>query len=103
MEVEGLSCPAEATPLPEILKASTESRAPQSDNGIGAGDGPVHACALETRADDHFAARLDNPCGSAQSLRFKGWILHPVTVAMDVLQAFPRLSTVIRVSANGSQ
>src|SRR5512139_151487 len=98
METCDSSCPLEPAPLPEILKTSTESRAAESDDGVGAVDSPMHARALETGADSDLAPRLDNAGGSAQVLGFKSWIFHPITVAMDVLEAFPGLRAVIGMS-----
>jgi hypothetical protein len=55
--------------FPEVLKATTELGAAESDDGVGAMNGPVHPGAFEPRADSHLAPSLDNTGGSAQALR----------------------------------
>ena len=57
--------------LPIILKPPAEARAAQRDDRNGAGDGPVHAGALEACADGELASGFDNAGGRAQAFGFE--------------------------------
>ena len=52
--------------LPEVLEASAEDAAAQGDDGVGPGDGPAHAGALEPVAD-LLASGLDDARRDAQA------------------------------------
>src|ERR1017187_7429578 len=78
-------------PLPEVLKASTELRAAQGDDGVCALDGPVHASPFEPGADHHFASRLEDAGGGAQTLGVKLRVAHASAIAEDILRTFGRL------------
>src|SRR5580704_1826485 len=54
--------------FPEVLKTTTKFRAAESNDGVGAVNGPVHSGTFESRADGHLAAGLHNTSGSAQTL-----------------------------------
>ena len=75
-------------PLPEVLKASTELRAAQGDDGVCALDGPVHASPFEPGADHHFASRLEDAGGGAQTLSVKLWVAHASAIVKEVHRAF---------------
>jgi hypothetical protein len=51
--------------FPEIGEAPAELATAQGDDGIGPGNCPVHASALEPGTDSALAAGLDHPCGGA--------------------------------------
>jgi integrase len=73
--------------FPEILKATTKLGAAESDDGVGAADGPMHAGAFETCADGYFASGFHNARGSAQALRVELWVAHTVSVALEIVKA----------------
>lgn len=59
------SCgPTFRSAFPEVLKATTKLGTTESDDGVGARDGPVHPGAFETRADGHLAPGLHHSSGS---------------------------------------
>ena len=76
--------------LPEVLEASAEDAAAQGDDGVGPGDGPAHAGALEPVAD-LFASGLDDVRRDAQALGAELRIAHPVAVPEHVVNALSRL------------
>ena len=57
---------AVSTELVEIGKASAEFAASQRDDGFGSGKRPMHAGALQARADGELTACLDDTGGSAK-------------------------------------
>src|SRR5438552_410974 len=73
--------------FPEVLKATTELGTGESDDGVGAMNGPVHPGAFEPRADSHLAPSLDNTGGSAQALRMELRIAHAVSVSLEIMEA----------------
>src|SRR5258708_18059647 len=73
--------------FPEVLKATTELGTEESNDGVGAVNGPVHPGAFEPRADSHLAPSLDNAGGSAQALRMELWIAHAVSVGLKIMEA----------------
>ncbi len=62
--------------------------AAQGDDGVGAGDGPVHAAALEAVADDGLAAALEDAGGDAQSAGAERGVVHAFAIDGEVLE-FP--------------
>src|SRR3989442_14407879 len=89
--------------LPEVLKASTEFCATQSDDGIGARDGPVHAGWLEPGSDGDFASGLDNPGGSAQTLGVEFWVAHAVSVGLKIVETAASILGVRNLAPNRGQ
>jgi len=85
------------------VEASTEFGAPQGDDGVGPADGPTHPRSFESCPDDTLAAGLDHAGASANSLRLKLGILHPFSVAVQVLETLAGLVAVIGVPTNRSQ
>ena len=76
--------------FPEVLEAATEDAAAQGDDGVGAGDGPAHAGALEPGAD-LLAASLDDARRDAQAPGAELRIAHPVSVPEHIVNALSRL------------
>jgi hypothetical protein len=91
------------TAFPEILKTAAEAATPERNNGVGASGGPVHAGALEACSHNQLAAGFHYAGGRAQALRFKCWIRHPLSVAMNILQAHSGCIALVRMAANGAQ
>ena len=54
--------------FPEVLKATTQLGTAESDDGVGALNGPVHTGAFEPRADGYLAPGLHHARGSTQAL-----------------------------------
>src|SRR6267378_2930369 len=82
------SCgPAFRSAFPEVLKATTKLRTAESDDGVGARDGPVHPGAFETRADGHLASGLHNASGSTQTLSVELRIAHAFSVIWEKWKA----------------
>src|SRR5437773_10286820 len=77
--------------FPEILEASAELATAQGDDGVGALDGPVHACSLEPRPNYDFATRLHDAGRSTEALFFELGIPHAPSISPDVLNTFSRL------------
>ena len=77
--------------MPEVVEAAAEHGTAQSQDGVGARHGPVHAGALEPGADGNLAARFDYGGGGAQPLSFEGGIVQAVPVAFDVGSALASL------------
>ena len=65
--------------LPEVLEAAAEDAAAQGEDGVGAGDGPTHAGALEPGAEPP-ASGLDDARGDAQAPGAELRMAHPVSV-----------------------
>jgi hypothetical protein len=59
--------------FPEILKATTELGTAESDDGVGAADGPMHPSSFETCADGYLASGFHNAGGSAKALGVELW------------------------------
>ena len=68
--------------FPEVLKATTKLGTAESDDGVGAANGPMHASAFEPGANGHLASSFHNAGRSAVSVWFepsgrsvlgKGW------------------------------
>ena len=62
----------------------------QGDDGVGAGDGPAHAGALEPCVD-LLAAGLDDARRDAQALGPELRLAHPVSVPEHIVNALSRL------------
>ena len=77
--------------FPEAFEAAPEDAAAQGEDGIGAGDGPVHSGALEARSDGMFATRFDDAGGDAQAAGPERGIAHALTVADEIVDAFAGL------------
>ena len=89
--------------FPEILEAAAELAAPQGDDGVGAGHGPVHAGALEPGADGELASGLDDARRHAKTPRPELRIAHPVAVAGQVVDTLAGLLAGLAVGAQFSQ
>ena len=76
--------------LPEVLEAAAEQAAAEGDDGVGAGDGPAHAGALEPCAD-LLASGLDDARRDAQALGAELRIAHAVSVPEHIVNAPSRL------------
>src|SRR5947207_4965270 len=85
--------------FPEILEASAELATAQGDDGVGALDGPVHACSLEPRPNYDFATRLHDAGRSTEALFFELGIPHAPSISPDVLNTFSRLFVSTDVAA----
>ncbi len=86
LESDGSCSPLFRSAFPEVLKATTELRAAESDDGVGAWHGPVHSGAFEPRADSHFASGFDHSGGSTQALRMELRIAHAVSVGLKIVE-----------------
>src|SRR5205807_9951773 len=82
-----------------MLEASAEIAAAQGDDGVGALDGPVHACPLEPRPNYDFATRLHDAGRSTEALFFELRIPHAPSISPDVLNTFSRLFVLTDVAA----
>ena len=99
-------CSGGGSPFPEILESSAEPGAAQGDDGVGTGEGPSHAGALETVPDHALAAGLDHPRGDAEPLSTELRTAHPVAVAEQTADApagFGGGLFVLRVPGGGPQ
>src|SRR5437588_12418390 len=85
--------------FPESLEASAELAAAQGDDGVGALDGPVHACPLEPRPNYDFATRLHDAGRSTEALFFELGIPHAPSISPHVLNTFSRLFVLTDVAA----
>src|SRR5258707_675200 len=73
--------------FPEVLKATTELGTAESDDGVGAANGPMHAGAFETCADGHLASGLHNAGGRAQAFGVQLRVAHMVSVGLEIVKA----------------
>jgi hypothetical protein len=73
--------------FPEILKATTELGTAESDDGVGAADGPTHPSSFETCADGYLASGFHNAGGSAKALGVELWVAHTVSVGLEIVKA----------------
>src|SRR5206468_4553752 len=73
--------------FPEILKATTKLGTAESDDGVGAANGPMHAGTFETCADSHLASGFHNARGSAKALGVELWVAHAVSVDLEIVKA----------------
>ena len=73
--------------FPEVLKATTELGTAESDDGVGAANGPMHAGAFETSADGHLASGFHNAGGSAQAFGVELRVAHTVSVGLEIVKA----------------
>src|SRR5256885_14918528 len=73
--------------VPRSPESDTELGTAESDDGVGAVNGPVHPGAFEPRANSHLAPSLDNTGGSAQALRMELRIAHAVSVGLEIVEA----------------
>ena len=74
--------------LPEIVPAATGMDTAQSQDVLGAGLAPEHARLFAARADDGFAASLDDARADKQPLAPKGAVLHSFHIMHEVVQLF---------------
>src|SRR5258708_19246647 len=73
--------------FPEVLKATTQLGTAESDDGVGALNGPVHSGAFEPRADGYLAPGLHHAGGSTPALRMELRIAHAVSVGLEIVEA----------------
>src|SRR6516225_11405454 len=71
--------------LPVSFKPVVEVSAAQRQDGVGAADSPEHAGLLEARADDGFAAGLDNAGTNEQMLAAELGVAHTLGVFLEVV------------------
>src|SRR6202795_449788 len=67
------------------LEPATDSAATQSDDGVGAANGPQHPGAFETSADDDLATGFHYTGTNKQTLCSKSRVAHPLCIAFKVL------------------
>ena len=67
----------------EVLEPAVEDPTPQGQHGVGTGDGPAHAAALEAVGDDRAAGALDD-AGTHQAHGAEFRVAHPLAVGLDV-------------------
>ena len=93
--------PAFWSALPEVLKTTTEFWAAESDDGIGAWNGPVPTGEFETGANGRLASSLDNADGSTEALGVELGIAHMVSVGLEVMETAARLIGARDLAADG--
>src|ERR1035438_2623843 len=69
---------------PIILEPATYSATTQSDDGVGAANGPEHSGAFEPSTDDDLTTGFHDTGTNKQTLCAKGRIAHPLCVAFKV-------------------
>jgi hypothetical protein len=72
--------------FPKVLKAPTELGTAESDDGVGAVNGPVHSSAFETCADGHLATGFYYSGGSTQALGVELRVAHPLSVGLKIVE-----------------
>ncbi len=72
--------------LPELISTSARMDTAQSQDVFGAGRTPEHAGLLAARADQGFAAGLNDPGADEQALPTKGSVLHSLDIVNEVAQ-----------------
>ena len=87
--------------LPEVLESTAELHAAQRNDGVGAGDGPMHAGALEARADGQLAACLDDTGGGAKPLGAKLVVAHSGSIVLKVVDALSGYLGALGVQGEG--
>src|SRR5216684_1476691 len=73
--------------FPEVLKATTQLGTAESDDGVGALNGPVHSGSFEPCADGYLAPGLHHAGGSTPALRMELRIAHAVSVGLEIVEA----------------
>src|SRR6266581_7951309 len=89
--------------FPEVLKATTKLRTTESDDGVGAVNGPVHSGAFESRADGDLASGLHNARGSAQALGVELRVAHTLLVGLEIVKAAARLVGAGDLASDGGE
>ena len=69
------------------------------DDGVGALDGPVHACPLEPSPNDYLATQLHDAGRSTETLFFELGIPYTPSIFPAVVNTFSRLFVLIDVAA----
>ncbi len=87
--------------FPEILKAATQLGTAESDDGVGAANGPMHPGSFETGADGHLASGFYNAGGSAQALGVELRVAHTVSVGLEIVKAAARFLGARDLAADG--
>src|SRR6266851_9295261 len=79
---KGQSCPSG---LPIIVEFTTVTAATDSDDCIGAANGPEHSRAFEPGGDEGFATRFDHSGTHEQSLLTELRVTHASGVALEIV------------------
>src|SRR6056297_896914 len=87
--------------LPVAIELPGQLAAAQSNDGIGTGDGPTHAGALETGTDGDLASGFDHTGRDAQTHGTEPGVIHPMPVALDVAQTSARFLMCIGMVCQG--
>src|SRR6266446_2647204 len=69
-----------------MFEPAVEVTTSQSDDGVGAADGPEHAGLFETRADHSLAAGFDHAGADEQVLTAELWVSHSLGISLKVFR-----------------
>src|SRR5712671_5300394 len=89
--------------FPEVLKATTQLGTAESDDGVGALNGPVHSGAFEPRADGYLAPGLHHAGGSTPALRMELRIAHAVSVGLEIVEATTSVLGAAHLATDGGE
>jgi len=73
----------------------------QRNDGVGAGNGPVHAGAFQACADSHSVSSFDHAGGSTQAPSVELRAAHALAVSLEIVQAAARVLGAGYLAADG--
>ena len=100
--MESCGPPAMSPAFPEVLEATAELGAAESDDGVDTGDGPMHAGALAADADGGLATGFDDTGRGTESGRVELVVAHTGTIGVDVFDALFGFG-MVRLASEGRQ
>ncbi len=63
----------------------------------------MHTSTFETAADRDFATRLDDAGGGAKTLLLEQWVIHPMAIAVNVIETFSDFVIAAGVTAKSAE